>query len=100
MTEQPMTAQELAEARALVDSITGFEHRHYPDNPFGRNTLAELDADGKWRMWDMKAPYSTEACAFIAAAPTTIRRLLATVAALERQLADAERRLQQFDEPM
>lgn len=78
-----LTAEERAAAVALVEAIVGFEHQHSPNNPFGQNTLAELREDGVWRAWDMKAPYSTEACAFIAAAPDLLRRYEATLVALE-----------------
>jgi hypothetical protein len=71
-----ISEQQIAEWAALVDSIHGFAHQHYDGGLFERNSLAELDEHGKWRTWDMNAPFSTAACAFIAAAPAIIRALL------------------------
>jgi hypothetical protein len=77
----------LGEIEARLAAINGFEHQQRPALPFGWNALAELGDDGEWRTWDMKAPYSTEACVFIAAAPADIAALVARVRELERENA-------------
>lgn len=88
MTNANDTPLDVAAIAARVEAIHGFGYVHYSDSVFTPNTLIELDKDGGWKHWDLKSPYSTEACEFIAHAPADIRALLAE---RERLLAENAR---------
>ncbi len=86
----------LEEIEARAKSFYGFFHRYLPDHTFGQDGLAELSEDGKtWRYWDMRCPYSHEACEFIASAKPDIEWLIDQ---LQRARAERDSLREGFDE--